>query len=112
MKDEFVAWLNGRPVTRGELRAAFDLVADPTDWKNPINAVVDPDEQTKVCRRRIFFQPIGRAGYVHVRATHSKKGACLQFKPNAVIQRAACSAEFCRWGCAAAEQRARIGAEV
>ena len=55
MKDEFVAWLNGRPVTRGELRAAFDLVADPTDWKNPINAVVDPDEQTKVCRRRIFF---------------------------------------------------------
>ena len=48
MKDEFVAWLNGRPVTRGELRAAFDLVADPTDWKNPINAVVDPDEQTKV----------------------------------------------------------------
>ncbi len=30
----------------------------------------------------------------------------------AVIQRAACSAEFCRWGCAAAEQRARIGAEA
>ena len=47
MEDEFVAWLNGRPVTRGELRAAFDLVADPTDWKNPINAVVDLDEQTK-----------------------------------------------------------------
>ena len=75
MKDEFVAWLNGRPVTRGELRAAFDLVADPTDWKNPINAVVDPDEQTKVrCVAVGFFQPIGRAGYVHVRATHSKRG--------------------------------------
>lgn len=56
MKDEFVAWLNGRPVTRGELRAAFDLVADPTDWKNPINAVVDPDEQTKVrCVAVEFF---------------------------------------------------------
>ena len=34
-------------MTRGELRAAFDLVADPTDWTNPINAVVDLDEQTK-----------------------------------------------------------------
>ena len=34
-------------MTRGELRAAFDLVADPTDWKNPINAVVGLDEQTK-----------------------------------------------------------------
>ena len=47
------------------------------------------------------------------RSSYSQqKGPCLQFKPNAVIQRAACSAEFCRWGCAAAEQRARIGAEA
>ena len=47
------------------------------------------------------------------RSSYSQqKGPCLQFKPNAVIQHAACSAEFCRWGCAAAEQRARIGAEA
>ena len=62
-------------------------------------------------RRRIFstYRPSG----IRARSSYSQqKGPCLQFKPNAVIQRAACSAEFCRWGCAAAEQRARIGAEA
>lgn len=27
----------GQPVTRAELSAAFDLVSDKTNWKNPIN---------------------------------------------------------------------------
>lgn len=30
--------------TDAELGAAFDKVADPADWRNPIYAVVDRDE--------------------------------------------------------------------
>lgn len=73
MKDEFVAWLNGRPVTRGELRAAFDLVADPTDWKNPINAVVDPDEQTKVRCVAVGFFSTYRPSGIRARSSCSQQ---------------------------------------
>ncbi len=37
---QVVAHVNGRAVTRRELSAAFDLVADPTNWKNRIDAVI------------------------------------------------------------------------
>jgi hypothetical protein len=31
---------NGYSFTRTELNAAFELVQDPVDWKNPINMVI------------------------------------------------------------------------
>lgn len=55
MKDEFVAWLNGRPVTRGELRAAFDLVADPTDWKNRLTRSWTPMSRPRCVAVGFFF---------------------------------------------------------
>jgi hypothetical protein len=35
-----VARINGVEITRGDLLAAFNLVADPANWKNPIDALV------------------------------------------------------------------------
>lgn len=54
-----VARINGRDVTRGELSVAFDRVADPTNWKNPIcKSVVlhgDVDEQIALTREAVRF---------------------------------------------------------
>ena len=36
-----VSEVNGKPVTHGELSDAFDLVADPENWKNPIDARIE-----------------------------------------------------------------------
>tara|TARA_Y100000289_G_scaffold65326_1_gene78691 strand:+ start:67 stop:291 length:225 start_codon:yes stop_codon:yes gene_type:complete len=41
--------------TDAELGAAFDKVADPADWRNPIYAVVDRDEvEVTVCAIQRF----------------------------------------------------------
>ncbi len=38
---EIVAEVNGRKVTRGELKLAFELVEDDKNWKNPIDITID-----------------------------------------------------------------------
>jgi len=40
MNKMVVANVNGRAVTRGELSAAFDRVANKVNWKLPINTVI------------------------------------------------------------------------
>jgi hypothetical protein len=51
-----VAEIMGKPVTRAELSAALDIVADKTDWKNPINTVVDLDRYTKaMVKEAVWF---------------------------------------------------------
>lgn len=54
---QVVDTINGKPVTRGELSAAFDLVADKANWKMPINAVIEADFGTidRVRHATIFF---------------------------------------------------------
>ena len=44
MTDYAVANVMGRVVTRGELKAAFDQVANDANWKLPVNAIVVADE--------------------------------------------------------------------
>ena len=45
----------GTPFTEAQLEAAFDKVADPADWRNPIYQVVDRDDvHVTVCAVRHF----------------------------------------------------------
>ena len=45
----------GTPFTEAQLQAAFDKVADPADWRNPIYEVVDRDDvHVTVCAVRHF----------------------------------------------------------
>lgn len=44
---QVVAKVNGRDVTRGDLSIAFDAVADKSNWKMPIDKVVDLDAYTQ-----------------------------------------------------------------
>jgi hypothetical protein len=41
--------------TRTQLSSAFDLVKDPKDWKNKINAVVAPDADTDCITQAVIF---------------------------------------------------------
>jgi hypothetical protein len=54
---QVVANLNGRDVTRGELKTAFERVQPKTHWKDPINATVDLDAWTMalVSEAVVFF---------------------------------------------------------
>lgn len=38
--NQVVTQIGDRPVTRGELRDAFDLVCDTENWKNPIHRAI------------------------------------------------------------------------
>lgn len=55
--NQIVANINGRDVTRGELSTAFDLVADRSNWKNPISALVNltDSERDMVAGAVVFF---------------------------------------------------------
>ena len=45
----------GTAFTEAQLEAAFDKVADPADWRNPIYQVVDRDDvHVTVCAVRHF----------------------------------------------------------
>jgi len=55
MDDQVVDLVNGRPVTRGMLLAAFNKVADPENWKNPINAVIPLKDRNIVDRAIKYF---------------------------------------------------------
>lgn len=69
-----VARIDGRDVTRGELRRAFDAVANPTNWKLPVRGQLTPNEVEKlggvaVIREAVIFftgsvPTIGRAPHV------------------------------------------------
>src|SRR5262245_44728559 len=54
---QVVAEVNGRKVTRGELRDAFDRVADKANWKNPVDAVIDisGDAEMAMIREAVIF---------------------------------------------------------
>ena len=45
----------GTPFSRAELEAAFRLVEDPTNWKNPIRARIDSGEDMDAIREAIIF---------------------------------------------------------
>lgn len=49
--------INGKPVTRGELSDAFDLVVPRDNWKRPIDRVIEADFDTidRVRRATVFF---------------------------------------------------------
>lgn len=47
MEAAVVAIVSGHRVTRAELRLAFDAVADFSNWKNPIDKIIDLDGYTK-----------------------------------------------------------------
>jgi hypothetical protein len=52
-----VANVMGRAVTQGELKVAFEAVADKVNWKMPIDAVVDLDPYTMAMVKEavVFF---------------------------------------------------------
>ncbi len=50
----FVTSVDGRPITRGELEAAFDSVKEP-DWKNPICATISMKDRNIVAAAIEFF---------------------------------------------------------
>lgn len=54
-----VAEVKGRPVTAETLSIAFDAVADKTNWKNPIDRVVDLDDYTKALVERAVIYFVG-----------------------------------------------------
>jgi len=41
--------------TRGDLRVAFDMVADKDDWKAPVDALIHPTYREVVREAVIFF---------------------------------------------------------
>ncbi len=49
--------VQGQPVTKAELSAAFDLVADRANWKNPIDATVQltPQQIILIAQAVPFF---------------------------------------------------------
>lgn len=55
---QIVGEVNGEPVSRGELKEAFDLVADPENWKNPIDIRIEnpgADMIEKIKEAVVFF---------------------------------------------------------
>lgn len=52
---QIVAELDGQPVTRGTLSAAFDRVSDPKDWRAGIFAYIAPDEVAVTAEAIRFF---------------------------------------------------------
>jgi hypothetical protein len=56
--------VDGRQVTRGELSAAFSAVADPSNWKLPVDTTLDHDEATRLGRGVIREAVIFFAGCV------------------------------------------------
>lgn len=64
-----------------DLKAAFDLVANPSDWKAPISGDVKEDLKDVVREAVIFytatvpeFGPSSFSGYVHVKAAGYRAG--------------------------------------
>jgi len=45
----------GTKYSRAELKAAFELVEDKTNWKNPINKVVGADANLDMIREAVIF---------------------------------------------------------
>lgn len=56
-REQLVAWVMGRQVSRGELDEAFKKVQPKDNWKNPINAevVVEGDEEIAMIREAVIF---------------------------------------------------------
>lgn len=53
---QVVAQIAGKPVTRGELSAAFDLVANKANWKLPIDCTMQlTGEQVALIREAVVF---------------------------------------------------------
>jgi hypothetical protein len=52
LRNDVVANVLGHDVTRGQLEGAFRRVADQADWKNPIDAVVDLNDQELALLRK------------------------------------------------------------
>jgi hypothetical protein len=54
---QVVETIDGRSITRAELRAAFDRVADRSHWKNPIasSVVIHSEFEREVIRRAVVF---------------------------------------------------------
>lgn len=54
---QVVGTVNGKPVTRGELSAAFNAVVTKDNWKFPIDKIVDLDAYTKamVAEAIVFY---------------------------------------------------------
>lgn len=53
---QVVAKIDGRDVTRRELSAAFDWVADRSNWKNPIDCTVAlTDRQAALVAEAVVF---------------------------------------------------------
>lgn len=55
--NQIVAKVNGRDVTRRELRDAFKRVENPHHWKNRIDATIDAtsDEELLMIREAVIF---------------------------------------------------------
>lgn len=65
-----------------ELQAAFNLVAEPDDWRKPINAMIE-DKDVEIVREAVEYftattirtSPwMGKVGHTHVRATGYRNG--------------------------------------
>jgi len=71
-----VAEVNGKPVTHGELNAAFSAVANKENWKMPINAVVSLNSETMaVMREAVIFFTGSVPKFKAIGATTNKNGA-------------------------------------
>lgn len=69
---QVVEVIDGKPVTRGQLADAFDLVADAANWKNPIDKTLRVSDETRVLIERAVtffagcharFQKLGENHY-------------------------------------------------
>lgn len=71
---QVVAKINGRDVTRGELRQAFERVSHPNNWKLGINRVVDLNnwEMELISEAVIFFTGSAPEFFPMVGATFPK----------------------------------------
>lgn len=72
---QVVSQVNGKPVTRGQLEAAFEKVKPIGNWKNPISAVVILDvEEMAMIEEAIRFFTGSVAEFVELAKLKDGKG--------------------------------------
>jgi hypothetical protein len=70
--------------TRGELTEAFDKVADPEDWRNPIDIVIaQADEEITIAAVEFFVgdtpnivRPLGHPDVIRITSVGYRAGPC------------------------------------
>jgi hypothetical protein len=80
-----VACINGQDVTHGEMKAAFEMVCDKENWKNPIDVRIDNpgDQKLEIIKDAVmyfagctaYFRPVGDTIHVTAKGYYIAMGA-------------------------------------